>query len=114
MSHRFPLDKYRYYKGKNNKIVAVSSYAGKTVKGIAKCDPRDEYNEESGKKLAALRCNLKVATLREARAKKMMLEAQERLRAAQNRYDKMSKYFTDSYMKKAIAANDLMTFEDTL
>lgn len=114
MSYKYPLDRYRYYKDKGNKIIAVSSYAGKTVKGVAKCDPRDEYNEESGKKLAALRCNLKVATLREARAKKMMFEAQKQLNAAQNRYDKMSKYFTDSYMRKAIAENELITFKDTL
>lgn len=114
MSFRFPLEKYRYYKDKDNKIIAVSSYAGKTVKGVAKCDPRDEYNEESGKKLAVLRCNFKVATLREARAKKMVIEAQKRLNEAQNHYDKMSKYFTDAYMKKAIAENDLMTFKDTL
>lgn len=110
----YPLNRYRYYKGKNNKIVAVSSYAGRTVKGIAKCDPRDKYDEESGKKLAALRCNLKVARLREARAKEMVIEAQKQLTAAQAHYEKMSKYFTDAHMKKAIAKNDLITFESTL
>lgn len=110
----YSLDRYRYYKGKDNKIVAVSSYAGKTVKGVAKCDPRDEYDESSGKKLAALRCNLKVATKREARAKKMVIEAQKELNAAQARYDKMSKYFKDAYMKKAIAEHDLTSFESTL
>lgn len=110
----YTLDRYRYYKDKTNKIIAVSSYAGKTVKGVAKCDPRDEYNEESGKKLAALRCGLKVATLREARAKKMVIEAQKKLTAAQNHYDKMSKYFTDAHMKRAIADHDLASFESTL
>ena len=110
----YSLDRYRYYKGKNNKIVAVSSYAGKTVRGTAKCDPRDEYNESFGKKLEALRCNLKVATLREARAKKMVIEAQKQLTAAQNRYNKMSKYFTDAHMKRAIAQSDLTSFESTL
>ena len=110
----YTLDRYRYYKGKDNKIIAVSSYAGKPVRGTAKCDPRDEYNEESGKKLAALRCNLKVATKREARAKKMRQEAQKQLQAAQSRYDKMNKYFSDSYMKKKVAERDLIDFESTL
>lgn len=110
----YSLDRYRYYKGKDNRIVAVSTYAGKTVKGVAKCDPRDEYNETLGKKLAALRCNLKVATKREARAKKMVIQARKELNAAQGRYDKMSKYFSDSYMKKAIAEHDLKSFESTL
>lgn len=110
----YSLDRYRYYKDNSNKIFAVSSYAGKTVKGIAKCDPRDEYNEESGKKLAALRCGLKVAKLREARAKRMMADARKQLSTAQHRYNKMNKYYHDAYLKKEIAARDLTDFEQTL
>ena len=62
-------DKYTYFVAdKQKKVVAVSTYAGKIVRGVAKCDPRDEFSIETGKKLAAARCNLKVATKRAKRA----------------------------------------------
>ena len=49
--------------------IALSSYKGRVVKGRAKCDPRDEFNQEFGETYAALRCNLKVAQKRLASAK---------------------------------------------
>ncbi len=51
-----------------NKVIALSTYAGRTVRGIAKCHPNDEFNEEYGKKLAAARCNQKIAAKRYERA----------------------------------------------
>lgn len=46
----YSLDKYKFYeyndpKGKKT-VSAVSTYAGRTVKGYAKCDPRDSFNVE--------------------------------------------------------------------
>ena len=46
----YSLDKYKFYeyndpKGKKT-VSAVSTYAGRTVKGYAKCDPRDNFNIE--------------------------------------------------------------------
>ena len=37
---KFDENKYKYYTA-GNKVIAVSTYAGKTVKGVAKCDPKD-------------------------------------------------------------------------
>ena len=54
---------YRFFNS-GSKVVAVSSFAGQTVKGVAKCNPNDEFNLECGKKLAAARCNVKVANKR--------------------------------------------------
>ena len=58
---------YRYFIA-GNKVIAVSTYAGKTVRGIAICSPEDEFDIEFGKKLAAARCNEKVAEKRLNRA----------------------------------------------
>ena len=44
----YSLDRYNYYTTQN-KVIAVSTYAGRTVKGIAKCDPRDTFSIDSGK-----------------------------------------------------------------
>ena len=63
----FPLEKYRYYIA-GNKIIAVSTYAGRTVRGVAICHPQDSFDIEAGKKLAAARCNQKVADKRYERA----------------------------------------------
>ena len=44
----------KYYKH-NNEIVAVTSYQGKTIRAVAKCDPDDEYSYDFGKDLATAR-----------------------------------------------------------
>ena len=46
----FPIDKYKFaYRTDKDGIkyvIAISTYAGKTVKGIAVCSPEDEYDED--------------------------------------------------------------------
>ena len=58
------LNRYKFYhyvdKDGSNVVVAVSSHAGRTVKGYARCTPEDNFDLEVGKKLAAARCNEKV------------------------------------------------------
>lgn len=55
------VPKYRYYTNGKNVVVAVASYAGRTVRGVAKCSDQDEFDLETGKKLAAARCAVKIA-----------------------------------------------------
>ena len=109
---RFPLDKYKYYFATNTngmpyKVYAVSSYAGRSVKGGAKCDPRDEFNEETGKHLAALRCNKKVAERRMARAAARLKEAEDWLRKAEKSVEKYREYYSDAVDLLAEAKNEL-------
>ena len=96
----YSLDKYKYYVDSNNSIYAVSSYAGKTVRGVSKCDPKDEFNMDKGKELAAARCQAKVSTLRLKRATKKLNEAEKALEKSQAHYDNMVKYFNDSARDK--------------
>ena len=49
-------------------VVALSTFAGKTVAGVAHCAPTDEFNVETGKKIAAARCSVKIAEKRMKRA----------------------------------------------
>ena len=95
----YPLEKYRFYEG-NGKVVAVSTYAGKTVRGVAKCDPRDEFDVEKGKALAAARCAERVAVKRQARAKAEFNRAYANFTKAQKRLEDMNVYMIDS--KKAV------------
>ena len=43
------------------RIAAVSSFAGKPVKGYADCHPNDAFDVEYGQELAAARCAEKIA-----------------------------------------------------
>lgn len=96
----FPLEKYHFYtqetKDGVKKIIAVSTYAGKIVRGVAKCAPGDEYDEEKGKRLAAARCNARIAAKRQARAYRKCKEALAAKVEADRIYKKMYSYFCDS------------------
>lgn len=87
--------RYKFYAA-DKKVICISSYAGKTVKGIAKCDPKDTFNLEDGKKLAIARCAHKIAKKRMMRAEAKLAEATKALAAAREYMDKMQKYYDDS------------------
>lgn len=48
------------YSFANNRVYCMTYYAGKTIKGVSKRHPDDEFNLEDGKKLAKARCEYKV------------------------------------------------------
>ena len=62
------MTKYSFYTDEKTKVIAVSTYAGKVIRGVAKCDVNDTFSFEKGKKLAAARCNQKIAKKRLTRA----------------------------------------------
>ena len=94
------MSKYKFFHFTNkegqNVISAVSTYAGKTVKGYAKCDPRDSFSQENGERLAAARCNSRVAQKRHARAKMKLEQARVQLEQAKRHYERMTSYHDDS------------------
>jgi len=92
---KYGLDKYKFYVS-GNKVIAVSTYAGRTVRGTAKCDPRDEFDLEFGKKLAAARCAYKIAEKRKARATEEYRKAAYEADQAAMRFRDMKQYFIDS------------------
>jgi hypothetical protein len=56
--------KYKYFTNNKDIVVAVCRYAGRPVRGVAKCAESDTFNLEIGKQLAKLRADLKVANMR--------------------------------------------------
>lgn len=105
--YMYDINKYRYYSDGENKIVAVTTYAGKTVRGVAKCDPRDTFDMEKGKALAAARCSVRVADRRHKRAAREFLKALHNLELAQNRVDQMREYVRDSFDQLTDEMNNL-------
>ena len=107
----FDVNKYKCYAFESVRedgtkvptVVAISTYAGKTVKGYAKLNPNDEFNWEKGRALAIARCNAKIAAKRANRAAMKLAEAQDMLDAATAHLVDMVNYFNDSVADSANA-----------
>ena len=97
---------YRIYEAPNMTI-AVSSFAGQTVRGVAKCHPGDEFDSEKGAMLAAARCGAKIAEKRCKRAYSKVDEAKVQLDAAINHYSEMLKYQSDAEANYNLAQFEL-------
>ena len=106
---------YKYFhESGDNKVIAVSTYAGKTVRGVAKCAPEDDFNLMAGMELAASRCNLKVARKRLHRAVNKKVEALGKLIEAKAYYSRMCAYYDDSLDAANLALRDLKALEESL
>lgn len=92
-------------------VVATSTYAGKTVRGVARCHPNDEFDMDKGIQLAVYRCNLKVADKRQARAARKVKEAKLALYEAQVFLDKMLDYRAQSVFDYLSIKDDLEDIE---
>jgi hypothetical protein len=109
------LSRYKFYVDEaNRKVIAVSTYAGRNVKGIAKCSPDDTFDIEKGKQLAAARCNLKIAEKRHARASKKVMDANNVFDEAQLNYIKMNNYYCDSFEGIMDAVRNLSVVASTM
>jgi len=108
----YPLSKYRFYQaGKTgNKIVAVSTFASQPVRGVAVCHESDTFDLETGKQLAALRCNERVAAKRLSRAGAKFKEAEAAVKAANARLEQMRSYLNDSVIAYNEAAIEVDNF----
>ena len=91
------FDRYNYVVvPEKKKVVAYSTYAGQSVRGVAKCAPDDEFDVEFGKKLAAARCNVKVARKRLKRALEMRDVAWDEYLKAEDQLMKEEDYVDDA------------------
>lgn len=86
------MARYRTYTDNKGKVVVVSSYAGRSVRGVAKCNPQDSFDAETGQKIAQARCDLKIAEKRVKRAKEKYDAAVEVFNKASKEVDKASEY----------------------
>ena len=107
----FPISKYDFYTTKANETIAVSTYAGRTVRGKAKVDPRDRFDPEFGKELAAARCNAKIAYKRKQRARNKVAEARKEYNKALAHLQKMEKYERESFQAYEFATYKVAELE---
>jgi hypothetical protein len=109
----FPFEKYKYYVDEENKtVVAIQTFAKKKYRGIAKCSGEDTFDIEKGKKLAALKCNLKIATARYEYANKKISMLNEMMDII-NTYEKsVNDYFKWAVDNLEEANSELIKFVD--
>ena len=93
-------DKYKFYSfhidEEGKKVVAVTHYAGRAIRGIAKCAPEDTFDVETGCKIAVARAEAKVARAKTRNAATKYLEAAKAADAAEKRFDEMKQYYMDA------------------
>lgn len=107
--------RYRYFTDANLNVICVSTYAGKPVRGVAKCDTdHDKFDEKCGKKLSRARCDYKIAFKRVRRANEKLVEAQEALYRAQQQYNKMLDYQDSAMQEFEFAREQLEEIETNL
>ena len=106
----YPLEKYKFYIH-GNRVIAVSTYSGRTVRGVAVCAEGDSFDVEKGKELAAARCNMRIAEKRAARAHKKWNEAALACGAAEAHYEKMNDYYDDALEAYDIALQAVEALE---
>ena len=78
-------------------VIAISTFAGKPVRGKAICAESDTFDYQKGMELAAARCNAKIAAKRYNRAKHKIVEAEKAVGEATKFYDAMRHYRDDAY-----------------
>lgn len=88
--------RYKTFTDNNETVVVVSSYAGKPVRGIAKCYITDDFDYDTGVKLAQARCDHKVAKKRYKNAMNRYEDAKEMYQMAQTYLLEMREYAASS------------------
>ena len=106
MMKHFPIEGYHFYQH-GNRVIAVTTYAGRKVRGVAVCASDDAFDLEYGKRLAAARCNYKVAQKRRERATGKVYEAIHAFEKADRELQKYRQYFYDASDAVIEAGNEL-------
>lgn len=95
-------------------ILAISSFAGKTVKGVAKLDPRDSFDPTSGEELAKARCRSKIAQRRLKWAEKRLLDCEDQVNLAYANHNKALEYYYAAMNEDFVSSGELRKIEDDL
>lgn len=108
-------EKYHfYYHEANRTIVCTTMYKGQMVRGIAKCNPEDTMDIETGKKLSYLRCYEKYSRKKAQRARKAYNEAVIAKAIMDNKFGKATDFVNDADNQLLIAKNMLLEVEQKL
>ena len=98
---------YNFFTDGKGKIICVTHYRGKAIRGVAKCSPNDNFNEEKGKEIAKLRCEYKLEKKRFNDFEKRYIKICNEKKRIQWQFEKICKNFTDSNVKCSCIEEEL-------
>lgn len=108
-------DKYKFYCDNENKqVICVTWYKGSSIKGIAKCDPDDAFDIETGKQLAYWRCRYKFLKRKAARAADAYAKAVGVAARAEAKRKKAIEFIEDVAYELTSAKHELAGLEKSL
>ena len=107
------MARYTFY-DTPDKVICVSTFAKRKVRGVAKCSPEDKFNFKIGRKLAQLRCDKKVAEKRWKKAKDRLEDSMNKLANAEKEYEEANEYWVNSCKNYDRAIDNLEEFEKLL
>jgi hypothetical protein len=105
------MSRYKIFRDGKGKVIVASSYAGKIVRGVAKCNENDTYNEDTGIALAAARCDVKIADKRIKRAQAQYDAATRAVNEAQADWEKAVQYLSNAEQEGTAARLALESME---
>lgn len=109
------MDKrYKMYTDGVGKVIVTSTFAGRTVRGVAKCAPEDAYDVKVGTTLAQYRCDVKIARKRTQRAVDKIDELVVKLDALIKEYNDAKDYYTNAHAAEVLAQRKLDEYEEEL
>lgn len=106
--------RYNTYTNGVDKVIVTSTYAGKTVRGIAKCSSEDNFDLEIGKQLAKARCDEKVAYKRMRSAQRRLEHTRQVVSDILAYLHKIEEYESDAHMAWVYARDERQNLEETL
>ena len=106
---------YVKYVDKNtgaNVTICVSHFAGKPVRGVARCNPTDKYDEQYGEELARLRCDEKIAMKKINNARNKYNAVVDKMSELTNYMEKYLNYHRDSVNMLNDIQNQIFVLKD--
>jgi hypothetical protein len=103
-----------YYSQATRSVICTTYYKGKIVKGVAKCDPNDTFDLETGRQLAYLRCRKKFFKRKFERAADTYARAVVEANRAEDRRQRAVEFINDATRELNEVKQALATLETEL
>lgn len=103
--------RYKFYNNGKNQVICVSHFAGKEVKGVAKCNTHyDTFDAAVGETIAKFRCDLKIARLKIKRSRARIEQDKKRLEEAKEALTKSTYYNFDAHNEQTTVLKNFRAY----
>ena len=108
-------EKYHFYhNAETGTVVCTTLYKGQIIRGVAKCNPDDNFDLAVGKRLAHLRCKQKFIQKKVKRAHMAHVEAIHAEAVARDKLYQAYEFVNDTEYQLELATNELDNLEREL